>query len=97
MIETALGEATGVSPDLIVLVQSENGSVVLTFLVPACMSNHFANISKSDIALIRNAVLKIEIEDTVIQLQSQMELTHAVQKQVGKEIPTLGSKSIDNL
>ncbi len=75
-IKSALEEATGVSPDVIVLIQSEPGSVVLTFLVPASTAEHFANISKDDISLAQSGILKIEIDDTVIEIQVQMPPTH---------------------
>ncbi len=71
-IKSALEDATGVSPDVIVLVQSEPGSVVLTFLVPASTAEHFVNISKYDISLAHGGILKIEIDDIVIEIEMQM-------------------------
>ncbi len=75
-IKLALEEAAGVSPDSIVLIHSEPGSVVLTFLVPASTSEYFVNISKDDISLARSGILKIEIDDTVIEIQVQMQPIH---------------------
>ncbi len=75
-IESALEEATGVSPDVIVLIRSEPGSVVLTFLVPTSMAEHFVNISKDDSSLARSGVLNIEIDNTVIEIQAQMPSAH---------------------
>ncbi len=88
-IKSALVYATGVSPDVIVLVQSEPGSVVLTFLVPASTAEHFVNISKNDISLARCGILKIEIDDTVIGVEVQMPPTHRRRKgkfQLGMEL-----------
>ncbi len=75
-IKSAVEEATGISSDVIVLIQSEPGSVVLTFLVPASTSEYFVNISKDDISLAWSGILKIEIDDTVIEIQVQMPPTH---------------------
>ncbi len=75
-ITAALGEATDVNPDVMVLIQSEPGSVVLTFLIPASTAEHFVNISKDDISLARSGILKIEIDDTVIEIQAQMPPAH---------------------
>ncbi len=76
-IKAAVEDATGVSSDVIILIQSgPGGSVVLTFLVPASTSEHFVNISNDDITLARSGVLKIEIDDIIIEIQMQMLPAH---------------------
>ncbi len=76
-VQQALEESTGIDHVVIVYAKSEPGSVVLTFIVPACTVESFTNISKSKkrlSALAAIGILSIEVDNVTIDVKAHLVL-----------------------
>ncbi len=73
--QEALETSSGVSRDVTVFAKHEPGSVILTFIVPACTVVSFTDISKSETqltALAAIGILSIEIDKVTINVKAHL-------------------------
>ncbi len=98
-VQQALEESTGIDHVVIIYAKHEPGSVVLTFIVPACTVESFTDISKSEkqlSALATIGILSIEVDKVTIDVKAHLVLQklerHTLEEQEAAH-PTLQKPS----
>ena len=85
-IQKALEKATGVKRAVIVYACNELGSILLTFLIPESVLHIFHELNSEDLTILANSgVMKLEVDEVVIDNVQRYSAVHSPTKVTGLE------------